>query len=581
MSRLIVENLGKKYKHYATRWGRLLEALSGGRLVRHEAHWVLRGVTFQVAPGESLGIIGLNGAGKTTLLKILTGTTVATEGAVRCEGRVAALLELGMGFHPEFNGRQNAIMGCQMMGLAGDVIDKALPGIVEFAELGDYIDEPYRIYSTGMQMRLAFSVATAVRPDILIVDEALSVGDAYFQHKSIRRIRQFREQGTSLLFVSHDPGMVKTLCDRAILLDQGIIVREGTPDGVLDYYNAIIVKQTKDLEIRQIEQQYGKIITRSGNERAQIISAEITDKTGRPTRAYRVGEEATIKCRVKFNARVEEPTVGFMIRDRLGNDIFGTSTFHLGQKCAVAEPGDVFDVRFRLALNLGPGQYSLTIAVHTGPTHLENNMDWWDNLLAFQVVPGDGSLFIGVAALQVSGQWVAVVTGGNGDNSQPALVEPQPVLRPPKDSRQTEGLTCILEVSLENDHLIEGSLLKGTVKGMNNSELVWLPGSAVPGGVVLGCHLLNEGLETINHDFYNSSLAETDLPIYPGDHFERAIEITAPDPGNYVFEFDLVSHNVCWFATYESTSVRIPISVERARMAQPEDRDGLDTGRKL
>ena len=116
---------------------------------------------------------------------------------------------------------------------------------------------------------------------------------------------------------------------------------------------------------------------------------------------------------------------------------------------------------------------------------------------------------------------------------------------------------------------------------MNNSELVWLPGSAVPGGVVLGCHLLNEGLETINHDFYNSSLAETDLPIYPGDHFERAIEITAPDPGNYVFEFDLVSHNVCWFATYESTSVRIPISVERARMAQPEDRDGLDTGRKL
>jgi lipopolysaccharide transport system ATP-binding protein len=531
MNRIVVQNLGKRYKHYATRWGRLLEALLGGRVVRHQAHWVLRGVTFEIGPGESVGIIGQNGAGKSTLLKILTGTTAPTEGTATCQGRVAALLELGMGFHPDFTGRQNAIMGCQMMGLPSALVHEALPGIIDFSELSEYIDDPYRTYSSGMQMRLAFSVATAVPPEILIVDEALSVGDAYFQHKSIQRIRQFREQGVTLLFVSHDPGAVKTLCDRAILLDQGVLIRDGEPDAVLDYYNAIIARQTKDLEIRQIEQEHGRKVTRSGNGLAQIVSVEIADKTGRPTRAFRVGEEAEFICRVQFNARVEEPTVGMLIRDRLGNDVFGTNTYNLKEQWPVAEPGSLLKVRFRAALNLGPGQYSVTVAAHTGPSHVENNFDWWDNLLAFQVVPGTGPSFIGVAALQVSALWVEPVPAQNEAESQAG---PRPEHRVFTDSSNAEGLVCELQVEIANAQSAEGEVLRAIVRGRNNSNVVWLPSNSVPGGVRIGCHLLSQQLEMVDHDYFRAALGEGDLPFYPGDKFERSVELPVPPPGNYV-----------------------------------------------
>ena len=361
MNRITVQGLGKKYKHFASRWGRLAEALSGGSWERHQPHWVLREISFRVEAGESLGIVGQNGAGKSTLLKILTGTTKPTEGTVHCNGRVAAMLELGMGFRPEFTGYQNAVMGCQMLGFSGGEITSMLPGIIEFSELADYIDEPIRTYSSGMQMRLAFSVATAKRPEILIVDEALSVGDTYFQHKSMRRIRSFREQGTTLLFVSHDPAAVKTLCDRAILLDEGILVRDGGPEAVLDYYNAIIAKETKDQEIREAEGLLGRVAVRSGSGDARIVSVEMTGKEGKPARAFRVGETAEITCSLKFNTRVEDPTVGLLIRDRLGNNVFGTNTHHLQQEWPVAASGSALEVRFSLTLNLGPGHYSLTV----------------------------------------------------------------------------------------------------------------------------------------------------------------------------------------------------------------------------
>jgi lipopolysaccharide transport system ATP-binding protein len=571
MSRIIVENLGKKYKRYATPWQRLLEALSGGRLVRHEAHWVLRGVSFETGPGESLGIVGQNGAGKSTLLKILVGTTAASEGAVRCEGRVAALLELGMGFHPDFTGRHNAIMGCQLMGLPGALVRDVLPDIIAFSELGADIDQPFRTYSSGMQMRLAFSVATAVRPEILIVDEALAVGDAYFQHKSVGRIRQFREQGTTLLFVSHDPGAVKSLCDRAILLDDGILVRDGAPDAVLDYYNAIIAKQTKDLEVRQVEQQYGRTVTRSGTGEARLVSVEMNDEQGRPTRAYRVGDEAEIACKVRFAARVEEPTVGILIRDRLGNDVFGTSTFHLHQKWPVAEAEDVLGAQFRLALNLGPGQYSLTVAAHTGHTHLEHNFDWWDNLLAFQVIPGNGPLFIGVAALQVSGGWVAGHRSAGSDWPSWERTAAQADLPATRDSREAEGLVCELVAEVENRHVNEGGVFRVTVQGRNTSEAIWLPSSMRPGGVRIGCHLLNPQEDMLDGDYFRATLSDAEQPIHPGDSFSRTFLLPAPGPGQYVLEIDLVSENVCWFATNASRPVRISISVDESRNSRPED----------
>ncbi|MBU1137462.1 MAG: ABC transporter ATP-binding protein, partial [Proteobacteria bacterium] len=228
--------MGKKYKRYPNRWTRLGEWFSLGKYQGHKATWVLRNLSFEVNDGESLGIIGVNGAGKSTLLKLLTRTSAPSEGSVEISGRVSALLELGMGFHQDFTGRVNALMTCQMMGYSSEEAHGLIEEIREFSELGDYLDQPVRVYSTGMQVRLAFSAATVTRPEILIVDEALSVGDAYFQHKCIRRIREYREQGTTLLFVSHDPGAVKSLCNRAILLDGGAIIKDGAPDSVLDYY---------------------------------------------------------------------------------------------------------------------------------------------------------------------------------------------------------------------------------------------------------------------------------------------------------------------------------------------------------
>jgi len=198
---IIVSNISKAYKQYHTRWSRLLEWVEPGTKIRHELTWILQNINFSVAPGEAVAIVGINGAGKSTLLKLITGTVQPTTGEIFISGRVSALLELGMGFHPDFTGRQNVAMAAQLMGLNAKEIAEAMPQVESFAEIAEYIDQPVRVYSSGMQMRLAFSVATVRRPDILIVDEALSVGDTYFQHKSFERIREFRKQGTTLIKV--------------------------------------------------------------------------------------------------------------------------------------------------------------------------------------------------------------------------------------------------------------------------------------------------------------------------------------------------------------------------------------------
>jgi lipopolysaccharide transport system ATP-binding protein len=396
-----VDNLSKRYKRYPSRWTRLGEWLSGGRWTRFESRWVLREVSFDVASGESVGIVGANGAGKSTLLKILAGTTLPTSGSYAVGGRVAALLELGLGFHPEFSGRQNALIGCQMLGLPHVAIEELLPEIAEFAELEDYMDQPLRSYSTGMQMRLAFSVATAVRPDVLIVDEALSVGDAYFQHKSIRRIRGFREAGTTILFVSHDPTAVKSLCDRAVLLDGGRLIRSGTPDAVLDFYNGLIAQREHEHGIDQSADTSGRTVTRFGNGLARFTLVELYDAEGRRRDLFRVGETAQLRCRVDFRAAVERPTIGILIRDRLGNDVFGTNTHHLAVFEPHLEAGESLLATFTTRLELGPGSYSVTIAAHTDRNHVEQSFDWWDRAAVFEVIPNDAFHFVGSAFLPV------------------------------------------------------------------------------------------------------------------------------------------------------------------------------------
>jgi len=400
MSALTVDlqGVGKAYRHYASRWARLREWLWPGQ-PRHSLHWILRGLSLQVPQGQALGIIGRNGAGKSTLLKMITGTTQPTEGVVRVQGRVAALLELGMGFHPDFTGRQNVQMAGQLLGLSADELARAMPQIERFAEIGRYIDEPLRTYSSGMQMRLAFSLATAVRPDVLIVDEALAVGDLAFQHKCYARLREFRQAGTTLLFVSHDPGAVKSLCERALLLDGGRVVADDAPDQVLDAYNALVARQENAALSAQDavgrDAQTGGV--RSGDRRAQLLAVEVENAQG-PARALRVGEAMRLRVRAVKHAPVPDLTLGFLVRDRLGNEVFGTNTWHVPLPALNAlAVGVPFTVVWEVpALYAGPGGYSVSVALHGDMTHLNDNYDWWDKAVHFEVVRGGGPLFEGV-----------------------------------------------------------------------------------------------------------------------------------------------------------------------------------------
>lgn len=400
MSEVIrAEHLGKRYKRYSAPRFRALEWLTLGGVKRHEELWALKDVSFTVGKGEAVGIVGQNGAGKTTLLKLIVGTTQATEGRFEVAGRVSALLELGMGFHPDFTGRQNAVMALQMTGMEESEAEELLPAIVDFSELGDFLSRPLRTYSSGMQMRLGFSVATVIRPDILIVDEALSVGDAYFQHKCIGRIRRFKAEGTTMLFVSHDPAAVKTLCDRALLLDRGLLIREGAAEGILDYYNAMIAQREKEGSIEQVAEGESRVKTRSGDGKVRIADVRMTDSAGVESASFTTGELGVFEIDLEYAVALEECTVGVLIRDRLGNEVFGANTNYLDVPLPAATSGERVSVRFEVGLELGHGHYSLTVAAHAPTGHVSENYDWIDNAVSFQVIPGDTYRFAGVAHL--------------------------------------------------------------------------------------------------------------------------------------------------------------------------------------
>jgi lipopolysaccharide transport system ATP-binding protein len=397
MGAIRVTGLGKAYKHYPTRWSRLIEWTLPFADSHRRLAWVLRDVSFSVAPGEAVGIVGNNGAGKSTLLKLITGTTQPTTGEVAISGSVAALLELGMGFHPEFTGRQNAFMAAQLLGMRVEEIESLMPGIEAFAEIGEYIDQPLRIYSSGMMVRLAFSVATARRPDVLIVDEALSVGDAYFQHKSFERIRELRRHGTTLLIVSHDRAAIQSICDRAILLDAGRLAREGPPEEVMDFYNAILAERGR-LSVRQAKVGTG-MQTVSGTGEATVSAIALLDERGEPVETVEVGSEVVLDIAVEVRADLPELVVGYIIKDRLGQPVYGTNTHHLDKTLKGVESGARIRFRFAFRASLGEGTYSIAVALHTGPTHIANNYEWRDLALVFKVVSVSAGRFVGVAWL--------------------------------------------------------------------------------------------------------------------------------------------------------------------------------------
>lgn len=390
---LALNNIGKAYRQYSSEWKRVISWF-GFKSKAIKEIWTLHDISFRLGVGETLGIVGQNGAGKSTLLKIIASTLKASTGTLECKGRIAAILELGMGFHPDLTGRQNAYNAAGLMGFNHSQIDAIIDEIASFAEIGDYFDEPVRLYSSGMQVRVAFAVATAYRPDILIIDEALSVGDVYFQHKCFERINAYRKQGTSLLFVSHDTNAILALCDKAILLEKGAILKEGSPQEVMDFYNAFIA-QKEENTIEQTHQD-GKVKTISGTGEAKVEAIALYNHMGEKVEVVGVGEKIKIRLKIAVYADLPSLVLGYSIKDRLGQTLFGTNTWHTQQVIKDAKANEQYEVSIDFEANYGVGSYSVQTALVDQGTHLSANYEWRDLALLFDVANKDKDYFVGL-----------------------------------------------------------------------------------------------------------------------------------------------------------------------------------------
>ena len=394
MTILSVQGVGKAFRHYHSEWHRFARWF-GINAKSAEKHWVLRNISFDIHPGEAIGIVGQNGAGKSTLLKIITGTLQPTEGRVHINGRVAAILELGMGFNPELTGRQNVYHAAGLMGFSVEQIQHAMPDIEAFAEVGEYFDEPVRTNSSGMQMRVAFAVATAYRPEVLIVDEALSVGDAYFQHKSFDRIREFQSQGTTLLIVSHDRSAIQSLCGRAILLENGGVIRDGNPEEVFDFYNALIAdRENSDISVNITGD--GKVQTTFGTREVVMQNVSLINSKGEVVDCFCVGYQIRIELTAIVKSDIDALIMGYGIRDRLGQTLFGTNTSHTKQVIRKPTTGSEYKFSITFPANFGAGSYSVPLALTETEAHVMKTYQWEDNALFFSVINKDKHTFEGL-----------------------------------------------------------------------------------------------------------------------------------------------------------------------------------------
>ncbi len=391
---MAVDGLGKAFVRYQRERHRFMNWLGFDRRPVQE-FWAVREVSFSLDPGETVGIVGQNGAGKSTLLKLITGTLRPTCGGIYLNGRISAILELGMGFHPEMTGRQNVIHAAGLMGFQLQEIRNMLPEMKDFAEIGDFFDQPVRTYSSGMQMRLAFAVATARRPELLIVDEALSVGDAYFQHKSFDRIRSFRSQGTSLLIVSHDKSSVQILCDRALLMHKGRIIKDDRPETVMDFYNALLADE-ENRNIELVPGENGRTGICSGTGEARVEDIRLCNARGEPVQIIGVNEEVSLVIRVRINSFLPRLVLGYMIKNHLGQPMFGTNTQYTGQVMEDLPSGTEISYSIDFNAALGPGSYSVAVNLSDSESHLANNYEWRDLALIFNVVNQGLDEFLGL-----------------------------------------------------------------------------------------------------------------------------------------------------------------------------------------
>ena len=364
---------------------------------RHTDFWALKDISFAVEKGETLSLVGPNGCGKSTLLQIVAGILQPTTGRVVTRGRIAALLELGAGFNPEFSGRENVYLNGEIMGLTHAEIDRAMPSIEAFAEIGEFIERPVKEYSSGMYVRLAFSTAIHVDPEILIVDEALAVGDAVFANRCVRKFEELRERKITVLFVSHDLGLVKALSDRAILLLHGRIEAEGAPSDVINRYIGLVLDQQRTPQ-RKEDRVRGSF--RHGDGTSEIMGVEILNARGEAVASVASGEPVTVRVRSRFHSAVHDPMVGILVRTRIGMDVYGTNTRIEQMELGEFQAGDELEVDFHLECWLTPQSYTLTVATQNadGTSH-----DWLDDAIAFDVV--DTRVAAGVANLRAKVEW--------------------------------------------------------------------------------------------------------------------------------------------------------------------------------
>ena len=376
-----VKGLEKAYKLYDKPSDRLKEALGFGRKKRYKEHYALKGVDMTIYQGETVGIIGTNGSGKSTILKIITGVLNPTGGSVHVNGRISALLELGAGFNMEYNGIENIYLNGTMIGFSKKEIDAKMDDILNFADIGDYVHQPVKTYSSGMFVRLAFAVAINIEPEILIVDEALSVGDVFFQAKCYHKFEEFKEMGKTIVFVSHDLSSISKYCDRVVLLNQGVKLGEGSPKEMIDAYKQVLVGQyvpaaddhslLSDKEITAaaaaaagtVKDEVNPELLEYGTKDAMITGYKITDDMERETSALLKGKECTITMQVHFEHDIEAPIFAFTIKNIKGVEITGTNTMVEKAFLSPVRAGSDMEITFTQKIDLQGGEYLLSFGV--------------------------------------------------------------------------------------------------------------------------------------------------------------------------------------------------------------------------
>lgn len=385
-----IKHISKVFKLYKKPSDRLRELFLGRPC--HHLFQALDDVSLVVESGETCGVIGKNGAGKSTLLKVLTGVLMPDSGDIITSGKVTGLLELGTGFDPALSGRQNITVNGLLLGMDHDEIARKREVMIEFSELADFIDEPLRTYSSGMTMRLAFSIAIHAEPKCFVIDEALSVGDAHFQQKCMRKIREFRDGGGSIIFVSHDLNAVKMLCDKVLVLDNGRVVAQGSAEDAVNHYNQIIAALDDEAD------KSSRSGTDYGTRQVQILAVAVRGERSQG-RVVSAGEATVVSVQIKARERVEDVTVGIMIRDRFGQDIFGTNSHQLDARMDLNADQEM-TVDFVIDMAVAPGKYTLTAALHSRENHLEDCYHWYDNAAGFEVAGISGPSFSGVCRLR-------------------------------------------------------------------------------------------------------------------------------------------------------------------------------------